>query len=69
FGFEAPALKLSYAGEAVYIVAPTEKTHAPDDIDPARVVGVVDHPQLGEVPSSPPLESWIRPVGGSNTSI
>ena len=35
FGFEAPELKMSYAGENVYIVDHTEKTQAPDDIHSA----------------------------------
>ena len=69
FGFEAPELKLSYAGEEVYIVDHTEKTQAPDDIDQATVVGVVDHHKLGDLTTSTPLECWIRPVGCSNTIV
>ncbi|MBE0366323.1 manganese-dependent inorganic pyrophosphatase [Pseudoalteromonas sp. MMG013] len=69
FGFEAPELKLSYAGEEVYIVDHTEKTQAPDDIDEATIVGVVDHHKLGDLTTSTPLECWIRPVGCSNTII
>lgn len=69
FGFDAPELKMSYAGEQVYIVDHTEKTQAPDDIDQATVVGVVDHHKLGDLTSSTPLECWIRPVGCSNTII
>ncbi|GEK09770.1 manganese-dependent inorganic pyrophosphatase [Pseudoalteromonas sp. McH1-7] len=69
FGFEAPELKMSYAGEEVYIVDHTEKTQAPDDIDKATIVGVVDHHKLGDLTTSAPLECWIRPVGCSNTII
>ncbi|KZN37270.1 manganese-dependent inorganic pyrophosphatase [Pseudoalteromonas luteoviolacea] len=69
FGFEAPELKMNYAGEDVYIVDHTEKTQAPDDIDEATVVGVVDHHKLGDLTTSTPLECWIRPVGCSNTII
>lgn len=69
FGFEAPELKMSYAGESVYIVDHTEKTQAPDDIDEATVVGVVDHHKLGDLTTSTPLECWIRPVGCSNTIV
>lgn len=69
FGFETPELKMSYAGEEVYIVDHTEKTQAPDDIDEATVVGVVDHHKLGDLTTSTPLECWIRPVGCSNTII
>ncbi|MCP3429405.1 manganese-dependent inorganic pyrophosphatase [Opacimonas viscosa] len=69
FGFTAPELKMSYAGEEVYIVDHTEKTQAPDDIDEATVVGVVDHHKLGDLTTSTPLECWIRPVGCSNTIV
>ncbi|NKF49242.1 manganese-dependent inorganic pyrophosphatase [Shewanella sp. WXL01] len=69
FGFEAPALKESYAGEEVYIVDHSELTQAPDDISDATIVGIVDHHKLGDLTTSTPLECWIRPVGCSNTVI
>jgi len=69
FGFEAPELKLSYAGENVYIVDHSEVTQAPDDIAQATIVGIVDHHKLGDLTTSTPLECWIRPVGCSNTII
>ncbi|WP_095497326.1 manganese-dependent inorganic pyrophosphatase [Paraferrimonas haliotis] len=69
FGFEAPALKESYAGEQVYIVDHSEVTQAPDDIAQATIVGIVDHHKLGDLTTSTPLECWIRPVGCSNTVI
>ena len=69
FGFEAPELKLSYAGEEVYIVDHSELTQAPDDIAEATIVGIVDHHKLGDLTTSTPLECWIRPVGCSNTVI
>ncbi|OEE59063.1 manganese-dependent inorganic pyrophosphatase [Enterovibrio norvegicus] len=69
FGFEAPELKLSYAGEDVYIVDHSELTQAPDDIAEATIVGIVDHHKLGDLTTSTPLECWIRPVGCSNTVI
>ncbi|MBY6187595.1 manganese-dependent inorganic pyrophosphatase [Marinobacter hydrocarbonoclasticus] len=69
FGFEAPELKLSYAGEQVYIVDHSEVTQAPDDIAEATIVGIVDHHKLGDLTTSTPLECWIRPVGCSNTVI
>ena len=69
FGFEAPEYKTSYAGEEVYIVDHSELTQAPDDIDQATIVGIVDHHKLGDLTTSTPLECWIRPVGCSNTII
>ena len=61
--------KTSYAGEEVYIVDHSELTQAPDDIDQATIVGIVDHHKLGDLTTSTPLECWIRPVGCSNTII
>ncbi|MFT5790641.1 MAG: manganese-dependent inorganic pyrophosphatase [Shewanella sp.] len=69
FGFDAPELKMSYAGEEVYIVDHSELTQAPDDIAKATIVGIVDHHKLGDLTTSTPLECWIRPVGCSNTII
>ncbi|WP_394205265.1 manganese-dependent inorganic pyrophosphatase [Shewanella waksmanii] len=69
FGFEAPEYKESYAGEQVYIVDHSELTQAPDDIEQATIVGIVDHHKLGDLTTSTPLECWIRPVGCSNTVI
>lgn len=69
FGLEAPELKLTYAGEEVYIVDHSELTQAPDDIAQATIVGIVDHHKLGDLTTSTPLECWIRPVGCSNTVI
>ncbi|MGS0728957.1 manganese-dependent inorganic pyrophosphatase, partial [Shewanella sp. 0m-11] len=61
--------KTSYAGEEVYIVDHSELTQAPDDIEQATIVGIVDHHKLGDLTTSTPLECWIRPVGCSNTII
>ncbi|WP_111978183.1 manganese-dependent inorganic pyrophosphatase [Algibacillus agarilyticus] len=69
FGFDAPEYKESYAGEEVYIVDHSELTQAPDDIEQATIVGIVDHHKLGDLTTSTPLECWIRPVGCSNTVI
>jgi len=69
FGFEAPLLKTSYAGESLYIVDHSDIALAPDDIAEATLLGIVDHHKLGDLTSDTPLECWIRPVGCSNTVI
>ncbi|MDO6425763.1 manganese-dependent inorganic pyrophosphatase [Thalassotalea sp. 1_MG-2023] len=69
FGFEQPELKLSYAGESLYIVDHSERTQGPDDIDEATILGIIDHHKLGDITTSTPLECWIRPVGCTNTII
>jgi manganese-dependent inorganic pyrophosphatase len=69
FGFEAPELKTSYAGEGVYIVDHSDLELAPDDIGQATILGIIDHHKLGDLTTSTPLECWIRPVGCTNTII
>lgn len=69
FGFEAPLLKTSYAGEGVYIVDHSDLELAPDDIEQATILGIIDHHKLGDLTTSTPLECWIRPVGCTNTII
>lgn len=69
FGFEQPELKLSYAGEEIYVVDHSDKIQGPDDIDQATILGIIDHHKLGDITTSTPLECWIRPVGCTNTII
>lgn len=69
FGYEAPELKMSYAGHSLYIVDHSDVALAPDDVDQATLLGIVDHHKLGDLTSDTPLECWIRPVGCSNTVI
>jgi manganese-dependent inorganic pyrophosphatase len=69
FGFEAPMLKTKFAGEDLFITDYSDKKQAPEDIDEANVVGIVDHHKLGDITTSAPLECWIRPVGCSNTIV
>ena len=63
FGFEQPELKLSFAGEEIYIVDHSDRIQGPDHIDAATVLGINDHHKLGDITTSTPLECWIRPVG------
>ena len=69
FGFEAPMLKTSFAGENLYVTDYNNYTEAPDDIDEATILGIVDHHKLGGLKSTAPLEIWIRPVGCTNTIV
>ncbi len=69
FGFEAPELKTSYAGENVYLIDFMESSQSPDDIAEATILGIVDHHKLGDLKTDAPLEMWVRPVGCSNTIV
>jgi len=69
FGYEAPLLKTSYAGEEVYLIDFMESSQSPEDISEATILGIVDHHKLGDLKTNAPLEMWVRPVGCSNTIV
>ena len=69
FGFEAPVLKTSFAGDELFITDYSDIAQAPQDLDKTTVVGIVDHHKLGDITTSTPLECWIRPVGCTNTIV
>ena len=69
FGFEAPIIKTSFAGDELFITDYSDLAQAPQDLDKTTVVGIVDHHKLGDITTSAPLECWIRPVGCTNTIV
>lgn len=69
FGFEAPVLKTSFAGDELFITDYSDLAQAPENLDKTTVVGIVDHHKLGDITTSAPLECWIRPVGCTNTIV
>ncbi len=69
FGFKAPELKTTYAGERVYLIDFMERSQSPKDIDEATILGIIDHHKLGDLTTDSPLEMWVRPVGCSNTIV
>ena len=69
FGFEAPIIKTSFAGDELFITDYSDLAQAPQDLDKTTVVGIVDHHKLGDITTSAPLECWIRPVGCTNTLV
>ena len=69
FDLETPELKTSFSGCDIFLTDFNNYTEAPDDIDQANIVGIVDHHKLGGLSTSSPLEIWIRAVGCTNTII
>jgi len=69
FGLELPELRTSFAGHGLYITDYSDRALAPDDVDQATVMGIIDHHKLGDLTTSAPLECWIRPVGCTNTIV
>ncbi|MBE3667955.1 manganese-dependent inorganic pyrophosphatase [Vibrio navarrensis] len=68
-GVDQPELRTSVAGEKVWLVDYTDLAQAPDDINEAEILGIVDHHRLGDVMTVNPLEAWIWPVGCTCTIL
>ena len=69
FGLSAPQVVNDVAGKQLYLVDYSDLAQAPQGMDSATVLGIVDHHKLGDVTTSAPLEAWIWPVGCSNTVL
>ena len=65
----APELRTHVAGEKVWLVDYSDLAQAPDDIQDAEILGIVDHHRLGDVMTVNPMEAWIWPVGCTNTVL
>ncbi len=68
-GVAAPAICGSVAGEKVWLVDYSDLTQAPQGIEEAEVIGLIDHHRLGDLTTANPLEAWIWPVGCSCTIL
>lgn len=68
-GVTAPELCTSVAGQKVWLVDYSDLAQAPDDINDAEILGIIDHHRLGDVMTVNPLEAWIWPVGCTCTVL
>lgn len=68
-GVDQPELRTEVAGEKIWLVDYTDLSQAPDDVDQAEILGIVDHHRLGDVMTVNPLEAWIWPVGCTCTIL
>lgn len=68
-GVSAPELSTSVAGEKVWLVDYSDVAQAPDDLNQAEILGIIDHHRLGDVMTVNPLEAWIWPVGCTCTIL
>lgn len=69
FGFKAPARLGAVAGQDIILVDHSDRGQAPDDLDKAQIVAIVDHHKLGDVSTSSPLFMWVWPVGCTCTVL
>ena len=69
FQLSAPGVQTSVAGREVFLVDHSDYPLAPDNLNTAEVVGLVDHHKLGGITTDKPIEVWVFPVGSSGTII
>lgn len=69
FGFKAPQRLEKTAGQDLILVDHSDRGQAPDDLDKANLVAVIDHHKLGDVSTSTPLLMWVWPVGCTCTVL
>ncbi|MDE5879041.1 MAG: manganese-dependent inorganic pyrophosphatase, partial [Desulfovibrio sp.] len=69
FGLPAPQIVNDVAGKDIFLVDFSDLAQAPQGMDSATVLGIVDHHKLGDVTTASPIEAWIWPVGCTGTVI
>ena len=69
FGLPAPKIVTDVAGQDIFLVDFSDLAQAPQGMDTATVLGIVDHHKLGDVTTAMPIEAWIWPVGCTGTVI
>ena len=69
FGVPAPRIVNDVAGQDLFLVDFSDLAQAPQGMDSATVLGIVDHHKLGDVTTASPIEAWIWPVGCTCTVI
>lgn len=69
FGLPTPPVRLSVAGFPVILVDHADYPQAPDDLDKAQLIGIVDHHKLGGITTDKPMEVWMAPLGSTQTLV
>ena len=68
-GIEKPAILHDVSGKEVILVDFSDKPQAPQGIEKANILVIIDHHKLGDLTTDAPLEMWVRPVGCSSTIV
>lgn len=69
FGVEVPEVLGDAGDEDIILVDHSDLSQSVDNMDRARVVGIVDHHKLGDIETSVPVEVLIRPLGCTCTIV
>ncbi len=69
FGLKAPEVMTDAAGKKVVLVDHSEKSQAPDNIDKAEIVAIVDHQKIGDITTPNPILFVNLPIGSTGTVL
>lgn len=69
FGIKVPEIMTDAEGKKVALVDHSEKVQAPDNIDKAEVVAIVDHHKIGDVTTPNPILFVNLPIGSTGTVL
>lgn len=68
-GLDRPDVCTDVSGKNVILVDFSDKPQAPQGIEYATIIAIIDHHKLGDLTTDTPLEMWVRPVGCSSTVV
>ncbi|MDF1579093.1 MAG: manganese-dependent inorganic pyrophosphatase [Desulfobulbales bacterium] len=69
FGFAAPEIMRDGAGKKLILMDHSDIAQAPDNLDKAEIVEIVDHHKIGDVTTSNPIFFCAQPVGCTCTVL
>ena len=69
FGVSTPEIMTDAEGKKVVLIDHSEKAQAPDNIDKAEIIAIVDHHKIGDVTTPNPILFVNFPVGCTATVL
>ncbi|HIP25157.1 MAG TPA: manganese-dependent inorganic pyrophosphatase [Archaeoglobus profundus] len=69
FGTDVPEVMTNAEGKKIVLVDHSEKSQAPDNIDKAEIIGIIDHHKIGDITTPNPILFVNLPVGCSATVL
>lgn len=69
FGCAAPAIMTDGAGKKLILVDHSDIAQAPDNLDSAEIVEIIDHHKIGDITTNNPILFNAQPVGCTGTVL
>ncbi|MBU0485863.1 MAG: manganese-dependent inorganic pyrophosphatase [Proteobacteria bacterium] len=69
FGFAAPVIMTDGAGKKLILVDHSDISQAPDNLDKAEIIEIIDHHKIGDITTNNPILFNAQPVGCTGTVL